>query len=98
MTAVSKVILNGTTLMDVTSATATANKIIAPYTAMTADGVMTTGTASGGGGITEPEEKDVDFIDYDGTLLYSYSADEFLEMTELPPNPSHDGLVAQGWN
>lgn len=43
---VSKVILNGTTLMDVTSATATADKIISPYTAMLADGVMTTGTGS----------------------------------------------------
>lgn len=51
-----------------------------------------------GGGTTEPEEKDVDFIDYDGTLLYSYTADEFLAMDALPPNPSHDGLVAQGWN
>ena len=51
-----------------------------------------------GGGTTEPEEKDVDFIDYDGTLLYSYTADEFLAMNALPPNPSHNGLVAQGWN
>lgn len=51
-----------------------------------------------GGGTTEPEEKDVDFIDYDGTLLYSYTADEFLQMTELPPNPTREGLVAQGWN
>lgn len=49
MTAVSKVTLNGTTLMDATTATASANEIISPYTAMTADGVMTTGTASGGG-------------------------------------------------
>lgn len=53
---------------------------------------------TGGGGTVEPEEKDVDFIDYDGTLLYSYTAAEFLAMTEMPPNPSHTGLVAQGWN
>ena len=46
---VSKVILNGTTLMDATGATATMNEIVAPYTAMTADGVMTTGIAGGGG-------------------------------------------------
>lgn len=51
-----------------------------------------------GGGTTEPEEKDVDFIDYDGTLLYSYTAEEFLQMTELPPNPTREGLIAQGWN
>lgn len=52
MTAVSKVTLNGTTLMDATTATATASEIIAPYTAMTADGVMTVGTGGGGGGTT----------------------------------------------
>ena len=50
MTAVNKVTLNGETLIDATTATASANEIILPYTAMTADGVMTTGTASGGGG------------------------------------------------
>lgn len=58
MTAVSKVILNGTTLMDATTATATASAIIAPYTAMLADGVMTTGTGSGGG----VDQDMVDFI------------------------------------
>ena len=46
----------------------------------------------------EPEPLDVDFIDYDGTLLYTYTAQEFLNLTELPPNPSHYGLTAQGWN
>ena len=55
---------------------------------------------SGGGedreDLTVP--KDVDFIDFDGRLLYSYTAAEFLELTELPPNPSYPGLVAQGWN
>lgn len=42
--------------------------------------------------------KDVDFIDFDGRLLYSYTAAEFMELSELPPNPSYPGLVAQGWN
>lgn len=46
----------------------------------------------------QPEEKDVDFIDYDGTLIYSYTAEEFLAMTKMPPNPQHEGLLAQGWN
>ena len=50
------------------------------------------------GGETEPPMLDVDFIDYDGTLLYSYSAADFLAMAALPANPSHDGLTAQGWN
>lgn len=41
--AISKVILNGSTLMDATSATATTDDIIAPKTAMLADGVVATG-------------------------------------------------------
>lgn len=44
------------------------------------------------------EPKDVDFIDYDGQLVYSYTAQEFLALTELPANPTNKGLVAQGWN
>lgn len=43
-------------------------------------------------------EKDVNFYDYDGTLLYAYTAQEFANLSELPSNPSHEGLVAQGWN
>lgn len=50
---------------------------------------------SSGGSI---EEKDVNFYDYDGTLLHSYSKTEFLALTVLPENPIHTGLVAQGWN
>lgn len=46
--AISKVTLNGTTLMDATTATAAAGDITAPKTAMLADGVMTTGTGTGG--------------------------------------------------
>lgn len=47
---------------------------------------------------TEPEIKDVNFIDYDGTLLYSYYVNEVQEMNELPPLPIHPGLICQGWN
>lgn len=42
--------------------------------------------------------KDVIFIDYDGTIRYSYTANEFANLTSLPPNPTHQGLIAQGWN
>lgn len=41
---------------------------------------------------------DVNFYDYDGTILYSYSASEFAQLTAMPPNPFHKGLIAQGWN
>lgn len=46
----------------------------------------------------EPPSRDVDFYDYDGTRLYSYTLDEVQAMTELPPLPSRPGLVCQGWN
>lgn len=42
--------------------------------------------------------KDVNFYDYDGSLVYSYTKSEFLQLTELPANPTHDRLTAQGWN
>lgn len=54
---------------------------------------------TGGGGAVE--EKDVNFIDYDGTILHSYTKAEITAMTsesDLPSNPSHTGLTAQGWN
>lgn len=51
--AISKIILNGVTQMDATIATATAADIIAPMTAMLADGVVTTGTGSGGSEIPD---------------------------------------------
>lgn len=38
------------------------------------------------------------FIDYDGTVLHSYSAAEFAELDSYPAYPSHVGLTAQGWN
>ena len=45
-----------------------------------------------------PKESDINFWDYDGTLLYSWTLAELATKTELPPLPSHDGLVCQGWN
>lgn len=44
------------------------------------------------------EEKDVNFYDYDGTVLHSYTASEFLSLTEMPITASHYGLISQGWN
>lgn len=41
---------------------------------------------------------DVLFYDYDGTVLYSYSKEQFLTLTEMPANPTREGLTAQGWN
>lgn len=58
-------------------------------------------SGGGDGGEYEWAEEpidDVTFVDYDGTVLYTYSADEFLALEAMPDNPTHDGLVAQGWN
>ena len=53
-----------------------------------------------GGGEAAPSAKwsDVTFIDYDGTVLYSYTLAQAQALTELPALPEHDGLVCQGWN
>lgn len=53
---------------------------------------------SGGGGGVETYDDDVIFIDFDGKVLYRYTAVEFLALASMPANPSHDGLTAQGWN
>lgn len=59
-----------------------------------------------GGGEVEPpvpvdvvELKDVNFFDYDGTLVASYTQEEAEALTELPAMPiAHEGLRFQGWN
>ena len=57
------------------------------------------GIGGGGGGSgVAVRAKDVNFYDYDGTLLHSYTVAESAALTSLPALPSHDGLVCQGWN
>ena len=55
-------------------------------------------SGGGGGGGAVDVNADVRFIDYDGEVVDSYSAEEFASLSALPANPSHEGLVAQGWN
>lgn len=55
------------------------------------------GGGGGGGGSSAPE-KDVNFIDYDGTIVDSYTAEEFAALSAMPANPTHEGLTSQGWN
>ena len=52
------------------------------------------GAASGGDGTPSG----VKFIDYDGTVLHTYTTSEFNALTQMPSNPTHTGLVADGWN
>lgn len=61
-----------------------------------------TGFVNAIGNITTSSEpaksNDVNFYDYDGTIVYSYSAADFAQLSAMPANPSHTGLTAQGWN
>ena len=50
---------------------------------------------SGGGSVVQ---KDVNFYDYDGSIVTSYSAADFANLAQLPANPAHTGLISQGWN
>lgn len=54
--------------------------------------------SGGGGGVVSLSPKAVNFRDYDGTILHAYSKEEFLALNELPPLPTREGLVCQGWN
>lgn len=43
--------------------------------------------------------KDVNFYDYDGTLLYAFTSEEAAELDSLPTVvPKHNGLTFDGWN
>lgn len=44
------------------------------------------------------QDADVIFYDYDGTIVKTYTAEEFASLTVLPRNPRHEGLIAEGWN
>lgn len=58
---------------------------------------VTVDVSQGGGGVPE---SDVNFYDYDGTVVASYTAADFAGLSAMPENPDHtdEGLVAQGWN
>ena len=47
---------------------------------------------------TEAPKLDVNFIDYDGKILYSYSTEDFLDLEELPETLTYDNLISEGWN
>ena len=98
--AFSKIIFNGTTLMDVTQDTVAADNLLAGETATGADGQQVTGAyVPSGGGVQEVECGAI-FVDYDGTLIDAWEAADVAGKTALPNNPSHTdiGLTSQGWN
>lgn len=80
--------------VDTADDTVTPETLKSGVTAHDASGAKITGTLD----TTPPEESDINFWDYDGTLLYAWTLAELATKTELPPLPSHDGLICQGWN
>ena len=84
----------GGSSVTVEALTATENKV---YTAPSgkAYSPVTVNVSQGGGSVAA---SDVNFYDYDGIIVYSYSASDFANLSALPANPSHEGLTAQGWN
>lgn len=89
-----KVVYAGKTLIDLTEDTVTPATLKSGVTAHNAAGAKITGTLD----TTPPKESDINFWDFDGTLLYAWTLAELAAKTELPPLPSHDGLICQGWN
>ena len=47
---------------------------------------------------TPSADADVVLRDYDGSVVASYTKEEFAALTELPTPPEHEGLTFQGWN
>jgi hypothetical protein len=58
--------------------------------------------SGGGGAIPSASPKEVNFYDYDGKLLYSYTLAEARSLAALPAAPDHSSdtipLTFQGWN
>lgn len=85
------------TAVSLESDTVSPSVLLAGETAHDSTGAAITGTYVPSGGGSAPQ-KQVNFIDYDGTILHSYTAQEAAALGGLPSNPAHAGLTAQGWN
>ena len=84
---ISTVTSNGNVIVTPTSGCDGMSKVIVPVEV----------SGGGGGGVSK---SDVNFYDYDGTVVAAYTAADFANLTEMPANPDRtsDGLTAQGWN
>ena len=53
---------------------------------------------TGGSSSSPVPSNEVNFYDYDGTIVASYSLEEAQSLTALPDGPIHGRLTFQGWN
>lgn len=96
--AISKVILNGTTLMDVTDDTVTAETLLQNETATRRDGVQIVGTLSGGGGVeVDPifsasaaaTISSADIVAWNSKSDFSGSYNDLTDKPSIPTVPSN---------
>lgn len=50
-----------------------------------------------GGNVPNPDDPLL-LVDWDGTLLYSYTYEDAQQISEFPDPPTHEGLTFQSWN
>ena len=93
----SEYLIQDTTLTDIADAIREKTGKTDTMTPLEMPGEIAAIQTGGGGGASAPP-KEVNFIDYDGTVLYAYTVSEAAALTELPPLPSHAGIICQGWN
>ena len=96
LTKPNKIVYGGQTLIDLTEDTVTPETLKQGVTAHDAAGEIITGTLVPSGGVVQ--ESDINFYDYDGTLLHAWTLAELAAKTALPELPTREGLVCQGWN
>ena len=86
----------GNTLLDLSADTVSQSRVLAGTTYHGPDGLQHTGTLDPG----PLDYSQYNFIDYDGTLLYSYTDEEIDALEVLPEVTNHtdDNLTFQGWN
>ena len=86
----------GNTLLDLSTDSVSPSKVLAGTTYHGPDGTKQMGTLDPG----PLDYSQYNFIDYDGTLLYSYTDEELDALTALPAGPDHtgDNLTFQSWN
>ena len=95
----------GNVLFDLSSDTATTSDVKYGVTFHDRTGALKMGIwdgKSGGGSSVDPTylKTGVVFYDFDGTVLYKYTQEEFEALTSLPalPDRTSENLTCEGWN